>query len=438
MKTAAFHTLGCKVNQVETEQIKEELMRSGYEVVDFDRPADLYVINTCTVTHVSDRKSRSMIRRALKNNPEATIVVTGCMAELDAENVARMKGVNWVIGNRDKHRIAQIIDPKASDHPDSHILREPISVLDPIQPVLYHDQHERTRAFVKVQDGCQSFCTYCIVPYTRGPVRSKAPDDVIREISQLVDIGYREIVLTGIHTGQYGRSMEGWNLDRLLTEIFTQVQGSYRIRLSSIELGEVTDRLIRSFAEEPRLCKHLHLPLQSGSDSILKRMGRRYTRSEFYDRVMELIQLVPDLGLAADVMVGFPGETDQDFTATRELLERLPLLDLHVFKYSPRPGTPAASYPDQIDEKVKTRRSNELLALARRQHRSFLEKRIGHRLTVLAEKCTQNLCTGLSDNYINIEFLSPHNLCGEFVEVILEEINEDRAVASITTVDLKP
>lgn len=436
MKTAAFHTLGCKVNQVETEQIKEELLRSGYEVVDFDGPADLYVINTCTVTHVSDRKSRSMIRRALKNNPEATIVVTGCMAELDAENVARMKGVNWVIGNRDKHRIAQIIDPDSSDHLDSHILREPISAQDLIQPVLYHDQHERTRAFVKVQDGCQSFCTYCIVPYTRGPVRSKAPDDVIREISQLVDIGYREIVLTGIHTGQYGRSMEGWNLDRLLTEIFTQVQGSYRIRLSSIELGEVTDRLIRSYVEETRLCKHLHLPLQSGSDPILKRMGRRYTRSEFYDRVMEIVELVPDLGLAADVMVGFPGETDQDFAATRELLERLPLLDLHVFKYSPRPGTPAASYPDQIDEKVKTRRSSELLALAGRQHRSFLEKRIGQRLTVLAEKCTQNLCTGFSDNYINVEFLSPHNLCGEFVEVILEGINEDRAAARITTSDL--
>lgn len=430
MKTVAFHTLGCKVNQVETEQIKEDLMRSGYQVIDFEQPADLYIINTCTVTHVSDRKSRAMIRRALRTNPQASVVVTGCMAELDPEKVAKMKGVHWVVGNRDKHRIPQILDAGADNLDYGQIIREPISRKDPITPVMYHALHKRTRAFVKIQDGCQNFCTYCIVPYTRGPVRSKNPDDVINEIKQLVEVGYREIVLTGIHTGQYGRSIEKWSLERLLDEIFANIAGAFRIRLSSIELGEISPRLIEMLADEPRLCRHLHIPLQSGSDEVLKRMGRRYTGSQYQQRVLEIVQKVAGIGLAADVMVGFPGETDLEFESTFELLQQLPLLDLHVFKYSPRPGTPAASYSDQVDERVKSLRSNTLLELARQKHSSFLESMLDQALTVLIEECQSGKCHGFSDNYINVEFSSPHDLCGELVEVVINQVNQDRAVAS--------
>lgn len=431
MKTVAFHTLGCKVNQVETEQIKEELIQKGYQVIDFSQPADLYIINTCTVTHVSDRKSRAVIRRALRTNPEATVVVTGCMAELEPEKIASMKGVNWVVGNRDKHRIAQIIEPRNEPETASRVIREPISSHDMLEPVYYHSHHERTRAFVKVQDGCQSYCTYCIVPYTRGPVRSKDPGLVVQEFKQLIDMGYREIVLTGIHTGQYGKSLPGWTLDRLVETILESVAGEYRIRLSSIELGEISDRLIELMRDEPRLCRHLHIPLQSGSDSVLRRMGRRYTREEYCRRVLETAERVPDIGLAADVMVGFPGETAEDFDATSQLLQSLPLLDLHVFKYSPRPGTPAASFPEQVDERVKTERSSILLDLARQKHESFLRSMIGKSLIVLAETYQAEKCTGFSDNYVEIEFSSTHDLCGQFVETVVNGINQNRAVARL-------
>ncbi len=429
MKTVAFHTLGCKVNQVETEQIKDELIHNGYRVIDFSQPADLYIINTCTVTHVSDRKSRAVIRRALKANPEATVVVTGCMAELEPDKIAAMKGVNLVVGNRDKHRIAQIIDPRNGEM--GPVIREPLSHQDLLAPALYQSHHERTRAFVKIQDGCQSFCTYCIVPHTRGPVRSKAPDDVIREVEQLVKLGYREIVLTGIHTGQYGRSTPDWSLDGLLEKILVSVPGSYRIRLSSIELGEISDRLLQLIKSENRLCRHMHIPLQSGSDAVLKRMGRRYSRDEYRHRVLEIADLIPGTGFAADVMVGFPGETNDDFTATVELLQRLPLLDLHVFKYSPRPGTPAASFPDQVDERLKNERSKILLSVARQKHREFLKDMMGQTLRVLVEECESGKCKGFSDNYINIEFSSPHDLCGQFIEVVLDGIHSNRAVARI-------
>lgn len=430
MKTVAFHTLGCKVNQVETEQIKDELISNGYQVIDFSQPADLYIINTCTVTHVSDRKSRAVIRRALKNNPEATVVVTGCMAELEAEKIAEMKGVNYVVGNRDKHRIAQIIDSGNKGNKDTLIIREPIDSRESLAPAFCHNHHERTRAFVKIQDGCQSFCTYCIVPYTRGPVRSKEPEDVVQEIKQLVNLGYREVVLTGIHTGQYGRSMPGWSLDRLLEKILESVPGDYRIRLSSIELGEISDRLIELMQNESRLCRHLHIPLQSGSDAVLRRMRRHYSREEYRSRVLEIAGLVPGIGLVADVMVGFPGETEGDFDFTVELIQNLPLLDLHVFKYSPRPGTPAASFPEQVEQKIKAERSKVLLDIARQKHKAFIEGLIGQTLTVLVEECHSGKCNGFSDNYINIEFSSPHDMCGLFVEVVLEGVYRNRAVAS--------
>lgn len=429
MKTVAFHTLGCKVNQVETEQIKDELIHNGYRVLDFSQPADLYIINTCTVTHVSDRKSRAVIRRALKANPEATVVVTGCMAELEPDKIAAMQGVNLVVGNRDKHRIAQVIEPQNGGK--AKIIREPISHQDLLAPALYHSRHERTRAFVKIQDGCQSFCTYCIVPYTRGPVRSKAPDDVIREVEQLVKLGYREIVLTGIHTGQYGRSTTDWALDGLLEKILASVPGSYRIRLSSIELGEISDRLIELIKSENRLCRHLHIPLQSGSDAVLKRMARGYNRDEYRQRVLEIADLIPGIGFAADVMVGFPGETNEDFAFTVELLQSLPLLDLHVFKYSPRPGTPAASFPDQVDERLKNERSKVLLSVAQQKHGEFLEGMMEQAFTVLVEECESGKCKGFSDNYINIEFSSPHDLCGQFIEVVLDGIHRNHAVARI-------
>ncbi|MGR6835420.1 tRNA (N(6)-L-threonylcarbamoyladenosine(37)-C(2))-methylthiotransferase MtaB [Syntrophomonas erecta] len=429
MKKAAFHTLGCKVNQVETEQLKEDFIRRGYQIVDFSDQADIYIINTCTVTRVSDRKSRAVIRRAARKNPEAIIVVTGCLAEIDAAQIEKLNGVNLIIGNRDKSRIGELLGEKDSLVAGrAKIVHEPILSSDKLAPVFYERLHERTRAFVKIQDGCESFCSYCIVPYSRGPVRSKLPRDVIQEISQLVSLGYREIVLTGIHTGQYGKDLEGWYLERLLHEIFRQVDGDYRIRLSSVELNEITEGIIGLLSQEKRLCRHLHIPLQSGSTRILSLMARQYTAEDYYEKLQSIAKNIPAVALTADVMVGFPGEQEADFNNTRGLLEQLPMADLHVFKYSPRPGTPAADFPEQVDEKVKHHRSEILLKVAKHKREAFIKGLVGCNLAVLVERLTgENEYYGLSDNYIGILFKHSKNRCGDFQNIKLDRYYQGAA-----------
>ena len=420
MKKAAFYTLGCKVNQVDTEQIKEAFLKQGYQVVDFNEAADIYVINTCTVTHVSDRKSRAVIRRAARRNPLAQIVVTGCLAQADPDQIKAIPGVSMVVDNQDKERIPDLVGGTVRGDADG--------VFASLTPVLFTGRHERTRAFIKIEDGCHSYCSYCIVPYTRGAVRSKRPEHVQAELQRLVELGYREIVLTGIHTGLYGYDLKNINLTELLKQLLGEVDGDYRIRLSSIEPLEICPALLQLVQQEPRICRHFHVPLQSGSDTVLKAMNRRYNGQYYRDLILEISKRIPGVGLSADVMVGFPGESRQDFQATYDLLAELPLLDLHVFKYSRREGTPAALMKGQIDEGVKQERSQALLQLARDKHFQRLENSCGQMLRVLVEQRIQaQTYTGLSDNYIEVRWDSSRDLRGEFAKVRI--IGQEQGVA---------
>ncbi len=422
MKKIAFHTLGCKVNQVETEGLIEDFISRGYEVADFDETADIYVINSCTVTHVSDRKSRAMARRAVRRNPDALVVATGCVAQVDAQQLAAIDGVKLVVGNRDKQNLADIIeDYILRGHGGQEVLVNPISRDDKPREILYSYHHQRTRAFVKIQDGCQSFCSYCIVPMARGPVRSKQPAVVLQEIGQLVRLGYREIVLTGIHTGFYGADIPDWDLARLVATILEKVEGSYRLRLSSIEPLELDEKILSMIVADRRLCRHLHIPMQSGSNKVLKDMGRRYDREYYRQLINTAADRIPGIAFTADVMVGFPAETEHDFLDTCDLIEELPLSDLHVFKYSPRKGTKAAQMSGQISESEKNQRSEELLKIARKKKREFAKQFIGQRFDLLVEeKSGKDKYIGLTDNYLEVVVQSDQDLCGQswWVEII--------------------
>jgi threonylcarbamoyladenosine tRNA methylthiotransferase MtaB len=423
VKTAAFYTLGCKVNQVETEHLKEQFLRKGYEIVPFSSPADVYVINTCTVTHVSDRKSRAMVRRIARQQKDSLIVVTGCWAETAHHEAASIEGVDLIAGNRDKEKIADLVDDIKKTSLVETCWRPVSEAYEKLPLWLYSQPHERTRAFIKIQDGCQSYCTYCIVPFARGPVRSKEPKDVLHEIKQLLQLGYKEIVLTGIHIGQYGRDIPEYNLDQLLTEILENVFGDYRLRLGSIEINEITPTVLAYMCQDNHLCRHLHIPLQSGSDSVLKAMGRKYNRENISRLVDEVNAKIPGIAVTVDIMVGFPGESEADFTDSFNLLDSLKLLDFHVFKYSRRPGTRAAEYPDQIDEKTKNYRSAQLLKLADKKRNEFYSTYTGRRLRLLVEKQTgPGQYTGLSDNYLEVSFSSENDLRGEFVQVQIDSV----------------
>ncbi|MDD2619317.1 MAG: tRNA (N(6)-L-threonylcarbamoyladenosine(37)-C(2))-methylthiotransferase MtaB [Syntrophomonadaceae bacterium] len=434
MKSVAFHTLGCKVNQVETDKIRNEFLKKGYLVKNFDEYADVYVINTCTVTHISDRKSRAMIRRAIRNNPQAIIVATGCIAQTDSVQLAQIEGLTLVVGNRDKGNIVNIIeDWEAQDGEQQlKIIVQPITANDKPKAVHYMQHMQRSRAFVKVQDGCQSFCSYCIVPYARGPVRSKLPEDVLNEVQQLLGLGYREIVLTGIHTGMYGLDLEKWNLHKLLLMLLDKAEGDYRIRLSSLEPLEISAEIIKLAAGEEKLCRHFHIPLQSGSNKILTAMNRRYKREYYRDMVQKIARNIPGIAIAADIMVGFPGEEAEDFQDSYELLEALPICDLHVFKYSKRPGTPAALLQPEVSEQEKKSRSDKLLRLAKIKQDSFLKDSYGNELKVVVERQTgDRRYVGTSDNYINVEFEASSNMVGSFISVVIRGSENGIAQGSI-------
>jgi len=420
---AAFHTLGCKVNQVETGQIKEDFQARGYKIVNFNEEADIYIINTCTVTHISDRKSRAMIRRAVRRNPSAVIVAIGCGPQVNPGQFAEIEGLNLLVGNSAKENIAQIVeDYRAGQDNSLKIINRSISINDNLKTLEYTHHHKRTRGFIKIQDGCENYCSYCIIPYARGPVRSKKPENVLYEIEQMLSIGYREMVLTGIHTGLYGKDIPGWNLSRLFKEIFQYVKGRYRLRLSSIEPLEVSEELIELIASESAVCRHLHIPLQSGSDNILSSMNRRYSRDYYRNLVYTLVSKIPDIAITADVMVGFPGESENDFIQSLELLEDIPIYNLHVFPYSAREGTKAAKFSQQVDENEKHRRSQSLIQLADQKKQEFIENLASRDLEVLVEqKIGPGLFRGLSDNYIKVEIYAEEDISGEFINVTLAD-----------------
>ena len=361
-------SLGCKVNIYESELVTNILKNNNYEIVDFEDIADIYIINTCSVTNESDKKSRKMINRAKKNNPNAIIIVMGCYSQVNAEDI----DVDIVLGNKDKSKIVDIIEEYKKTKEKKKIIYDLTKVEFEKMEINNFDNH--TRAFVKIQDGCNAFCSYCIIPYVRGRVRSKAPEDVINEVTTLVEKGYKEIVLTGIHTGRYGIDIDT-SLEELLNKLI-KIPNIYRIRLSSIEINEITPGIKKLLKENKVMAKHLHIPLQSGSNKILRLMNRRYNKEEFLSMVEDL-KTIEDISLTTDLIVGFPKETEEEFDETIDTLNKIGFTKIHTFPYSKRKGTPAASMEGQVSPEVKKDRVHTILKLSNKYEYNYYESKIG-------------------------------------------------------------
>lgn len=361
-------SLGCKVNIYESELVTNILKNNNYTVVDFEDKADIYIINTCSVTNESDKKSRKMINRAKKNNPAAIIIVMGCYSQVNAEDI----DVDIVLGNKDKSKIVEIIEEYIKTKQKKKIIYDLTKVDFEKMEITNFDSH--TRAFVKIQDGCNAFCSYCIIPYVRGRVRSKDPEDVIKEVTTLVEKGYKEIVLTGIHTGRYGTDINT-NLEELLNKL-VNIPNIYRIRLSSIEINEITPGIKDLLKENKVMAKHLHIPLQSGSNKILKLMNRRYNKEEFLSMVDNLRD-IPDISLTTDLIVGFPNEDEEEFNETIDTLKKIGFTKIHTFPYSKRKGTPAAIMDNQVSPEEKKKRVHRILDLSNKYEHNFYESKIG-------------------------------------------------------------
>ena len=399
MPKAALHNLGCKVNAYETEAMEQQLKERGYEIVPFDEKADVYIINTCSVTNIADRKSRQMLHRAKKLNPESVVVAAGCYVQVASEELKKDASVDIVIGNNKKAELADILDEylgNVHEEEEAEVFVTDLSHGSDYEALHLERPSDHTRAFIKVQDGCNQFCSYCIIPYARGRVRSRSREDVVKEITGLVAQGYKEAVLTGIHLSSYGiEHMEGnpvsqgdWNHRELLALIreVHEIEGLERIRLGSLEPRIITEEFAKSLAELPKFCPHFHLSLQSGCDSVLKRMNRHYTTEDYLRRCEILRKYFKRPAITTDVIVGFPGETEEAFDITEKYLEKVHFYEMHVFKYSRRAGTKAAAMPDQIPEQIKGVRSDRLLALEQKMSEEFRKGFIGEKVSVLFEE----------------------------------------------------
>ena len=382
MKKAALHNLGCKVNSYETEAMQQLLEKNGYEIVSFDEFADVYIINTCTVTNIADRKSRQMIHRAKKQNPEAIVVAAGCYAQASADKLKEDEAVDIILGNNMKKDLITVLA--------EHENRQKVHMIDightrEYEGLFIDKTAEHTRAYIKVQDGCNQFCSYCIIPYARGRVRSRSLADVLEEVRTLAQNGYQEVVLTGIHLSSYGTDREDGNdLLKLILAVH-EAEGIRRIRLGSLEPRIITEEFASTLAKLPKICPHFHLSLQSGCDETLRRMNRRYTSEEYYEKCCLLRKYFDDPALTTDVIVGFPGETQEEFEQSKHFLEKVCFYETHIFKYSRRKGTKADRMPDQVPEEVKTQRSHELLELNKKNMAAYEARFKGRKAEVLFE-----------------------------------------------------
>ncbi|MCH1624987.1 tRNA (N(6)-L-threonylcarbamoyladenosine(37)-C(2))-methylthiotransferase MtaB [Ferdinandcohnia quinoae] len=421
MSLVAFHTLGCKVNHYETEAIWQLFKEAGYERTEFESTADVYVINTCTVTNTGDKKSRQVIRRAIRKNPDAVICVTGCYAQTSPAEVMAIPGVDIVVGTQDRVKMLEYIDQYKQE-------RQPINGVGNIMKARVFEEldvpafTDRTRASLKIQEGCNNFCTFCIIPWARGLMRSRDPEEVVKQAQSLVNAGYKEIVLTGIHTGGYGEDMKDYNLAALLRDLEQKVIGLKRIRISSIEASQITDEIIEVLDQSKKIVRHLHVPLQSGSNSVLKRMRRKYTMEFFAERLIRLREALPGLALTSDLIVGFPGETEDEFMETYNFVKEHHFSELHVFPYSKRTGTPAARMEEQVDEDVKNERVHRLITLSDQLAKEYASKYEGEVLEVIPEEIDKdNLNSGLyigyTDNYLKVKFNATEDMIGKIVKV---------------------
>ncbi len=389
-KKAALHNLGCKVNAYELEAIQQMLEQQGYEIVPFAPGADIYIINTCTVTNIADRKSRQMLHKAKKMNPDAVVVACGCYVQAAGEKLEQDSAIDLVVGNNKKKEIPAILEEyfreKEEGRSGSGTWVTDMTHNREYETLSISRTAEHTRAFIKVQDGCNQFCTYCIIPYARGRVRSRRPEDVLEEVRRLAESGCQEVVLTGIHLSSYGVDLEeGQNLLALIRTIHA-VDGIRRIRLGSLEPGIITEEFAEAIAALPKVCPHFHLSLQSGCDTVLERMNRRYRSEEYMEKCRLLRRVYDRPALTTDVIVGFPGETEEEFEASRAFVEEVNFFETHIFKYSRREGTRAAAMPDQIPEQEKTRRSHILLELDAQRRQEYMESFLGEEKEVLLEE----------------------------------------------------
>lgn len=429
MSTVAFHTLGCKVNFYETEGIWQLFKNEGYEQVDFERTADVYLINTCTVTNTGDKKSRQVIRRAIRRNPEAIIAVTGCYAQTSPAEVAAIPGVDIVVGTQDRDKIIPLIKQFQAERTPINAVRNIMKTRE-FEELDVPEFSDRTRAFLKIQEGCNNFCTFCIIPWSRGLLRSRKPESVLQQAKQLVDAGYKEIVLTGIHTGGYGEDLEGYSLAKLLWDL-DKVDGISRLRVSSIEASQITEEVLEVLKGSDKMCRHFHIPLQAGDDDVLKRMRRKYTTAEFGRKIELIHKIMPDAAITTDVIVGFPGETEEMFRNGYRFMEQMQFAEMHVFPYSKRTGTPAARMEDQINEEVKNARVHELIDLSERMQLQYAQPFVGQVLEVIPERVYKEapgsgLIMGYTDNYLQVVFEGPESMIGELVKVKITEagVNE--------------
>ncbi len=427
MKKVAFYTLGCKVNQYETEAMLEIFEKNGYTNVGSEEYADVYVINTCTVTHMSDRKSRQYIRRVKKKNPKSIIAVVGCYSQVSPEEILDIEDVNLVMGTNDRRTIVDRIEELDSNSKLSTV--DDIMKVREFESIEISQNNGKTRAFIKIQDGCDRYCTYCIIPYARGRIRSRNIDEIREEITTLANNGYKEVVLTGIHVASYGKDLKEDIGILDVIKAVNDIDGIERIRLSSVEPVLFTDEFIDEICKIDKLVPHFHLSLQSGTDSTLKRMNRRYTAAEYKRTVDTLRDRIKDVMLTTDVIVGFPGETNEDFSETLRFLKEIKLMHMHVFKYSPRKGTPAASMKDQVDPQAKQFRSDALLNLSKKNFKENTEKYIGRPLNVLFEEVDkEGYYEGLSDNYIRIKVKSDKDIRGQILEAKIVDIRDDYCI----------
>lgn len=421
-----IYTLGCKVNTYESNVMRDALLNKGYFEVGLKEKADITIINTCTVTNTADSKSMKVIRQAIRRNENAIIVVCGCLVQNKKEEVSKIDGVDIVIGNINKSKIVDYIEKYIEEKKQEVDVR---NIMDTNFEPMMLNNFNKTRAFVKIQDGCNNFCSYCIIPYTRGNVRSKDKQSVLKEIQLLVDEGHKEVVLTGIHTGNYGAEFADYKFADLLKDI-VKIDKLERLRISSIEITEINDDVMEVIKENNILVDHMHIPLQSGSDAVLKRMNRKYDKEYFINKIKKLRKIRPNISITTDVIVGFPGETKEEFEKTIETIKKIEFTKLHVFPYSKREGTKAAVMDGQVDENIKKKRVKILLQLSKELEYNYMEKFIGKKVIFIPEMAKEEYIIGHTGNFLNVKYRGNKNDLNKDIEVKINNIEYPYCIGS--------
>lgn len=430
-KKVSFITLGCKVNQYDSDAMRTLFIHRGYKPVEHSEVADVYIINTCSVTSIGDRKSRQVIRKIRRNNPDAVIAATGCYAQVAPEELEKMGDVDVIVGHQNRNKIVDYIEEAEKSEKMVNAVKDIMSIREYENLTVDPEGEVKARAFVKVQEGCDNYCTFCIIPYARGRLKSRKQEDAVDEIKKLVEKGYREVVLTGIHLGNYGRDLKnGTSLSTLVSELL-KIPNLLRIRLGSIESVELSDELINIIKNEKRVCHHLHLPLQSGSDAVLKSMNRHYRLRQYKDLIAMIREKIPNLALTTDLIVGFPGETEENFKETLNTLHELKFSAIHVFPFSKRTGTPAAMYPNQITNEEKKKRVHRVQELEKKISKEFRCEFLNKIVHVLAENKKEEYFEGFSDEYIRVTIKGENVKRGHLYSVIVEEVTDEGLIGRV-------